>query len=59
MIKNVKDTTASSSVIKALLRNETEFKIKEVLKKKGNKLSFKWKRCDSPFKSWTDKFDIL
>lgn len=59
MIKNVKDTTASSSVIKALLRNETEFKIKEVLKKKGNKLSFKWKRYDSSFKSWTDKFDIL
>ena len=59
MIKNVKDTTASSSVIKALLRNETEFKIKEVLKKKGNKLSFKWKRYDSSCKSWTDKFDIL
>lgn len=59
MIKNVKDTTASSSVIKALLRNETEFKIKEVLKKKGNKLSFKWKRYDISFKSWTDKFDIL
>ena len=34
--------------------NQKEFRIEEVVKRKGNKLYVKWKRYDS-FNSWIDK----
>ena len=38
--------------------NQQEFKIEEVLKRKGDKLYVKWKCYDNSFNSWIDKKDI-
>ena len=35
--------------------NQEEFRIKNVIKKNGNKLYVKWKGYDNSFKSWIDK----
>ena len=35
--------------------NQQEFKIKKVIKRKGDKLYVKWKDYDSSFNSWIDK----
>ena len=35
--------------------NQQEFRIKRVIKRKGNKLHVKWKGYDSSFNSWIDK----
>ena len=37
---------------------QQEFRIKKVVKKKGNKLYVKWKGYDSSFNSWIDKKDL-
>ena len=39
--------------------NKKEFRIEKVIKRKGNKLYFKWKGYDSPFKNWIDKKDLV
>ena len=39
--------------------NQKEFRIEEVLKKKGDKLYLKWKSYDNSFNSWIDKKDIV
>ena len=39
--------------------NQQEFKIKKVIKKKGDKLYVKWKGYDSSFISWVDKKDLV
>ena len=39
--------------------NEKEFRIEEVIKKKGNKLCVKWKGYDNSFNNWTDKKDLV
>ena len=39
--------------------NQIEFRIEKVLKRKGNKLYFKWKGYDNRFNSWIDKKDII
>ena len=39
--------------------NQEEFRIQKVNKKKGNKLSFKWKGYDNSFSSWIDKKDVM
>ena len=36
-----------------------EFRIEKVIKKKGDKLYFKWKGYYSSFNSWIDKKDIV
>ena len=38
--------------------NQEEFRIEKVIKRKGNKLSVKWKGYDISFNSWIDKKDI-
>ena len=35
--------------------NKKEFRIKKVIKRKGNKLYVKWKGCNNSFNSWIDK----
>ena len=35
--------------------NQEEFRIENVIKRKGNKLYVKWKGYISPFNSWIDK----
>ena len=35
--------------------NQEEFRIEKVIKRKRNKLYFKWKGYDNSFNSWTDK----
>ena len=37
--------------------NQNEFRVKKVIKRKGDKLYVKWKDYDSPFNSWIDKKD--
>ena len=39
--------------------NQKEFKIKKVIKRKGDKLYVKWKGYNSSFKSWFDEKDII
>ena len=39
--------------------NQKEFRIKKVLKKKGDKLYVKWKGYDNSFNSWIDKKDLV
>ena len=39
--------------------DQKEFRIKKVLKKKGDKLYVKWKGYDNSFNSWIDKKDIV
>ena len=45
---------------KELLKtNQDEFKIEKAIKRKGNKLSVKWKVYDNSFNSWNDEKDIV
>ena len=39
--------------------NQEEFRIKKVIKRKGNKLYVKWKGYDSSFNGWIDNKDII
>ena len=36
-----------------------EFRIEKLIKRKGSKLSVKWKSYDNSFSSWIDKKDIV
>ena len=37
----------------------SEFRIKKVIKRKGDKLYVKWKPYDNLFNSWIDKKDLV
>ena len=39
--------------------NQQGFRIEKVVKRKGNKLYFKWKGYDILFNSWNDKKDLI
>ena len=39
--------------------NQKEFRIEEVLKRKGDKLHVKWKGYDNSFSSWVNKKDLI
>ena len=39
--------------------NQKEFKIEEVIKRKGDKLYVKWKGYDNSFNSWINKKDLV
>ena len=39
--------------------NERQFRIENVIKKKGKKLYFKWKEYDNSFNSWINKKDLV
>ena len=39
--------------------NQEEFRIKKVIKRKGNKIYVKWKGYDNSFNSWIDKKDLI
>ena len=70
VIKNVENTVLWAYVIKDLngeeiigtfyekelqKTNQKKFTIEKVIKKKGDKLYFKWKGYDNSFNSWIDK----
>ena len=38
---------------------QNKFRIKKVIKRKGDKLYVKWKGYDNLFNSWIDKKDIV
>ena len=40
-------------------RNQKEFRVEKVIKRKGNKLNVKWKCYNSSFNNWIDKKDII
>ena len=39
--------------------NQKEFRMKNKIKRKGDKLYVKWNSYDNPFNSWNDKKDIV
>ena len=39
--------------------NQEEFRIKKVIKRKGDKMYVKWKGYDNSFNSWIDKKDLI
>ena len=39
--------------------NQKEFRVEEVIKRKGDKQHVKWKGYDSSFNSWIDEKDIV
>ena len=39
--------------------NQTEFKIKKSIKKKGDKLYVKWQSYENSFNKWVDKNDVI
>ena len=39
--------------------NQKEFRIEKLIKRKGNKLYFKWKGYNNSFNSWIDKKDLI
>ena len=74
MIKKIENTVPSTYVTNDLNGEEIigtfyekelqkidqrEFRIEKVIKKKGNKLYFKWKGYDNSFNSWSDKKDLI
>ena len=74
VIKKVKNTVAWTNVINDLngdqiigiffekglqKTNQQKFRIKKVIKKKGDKLFVKWKGCDSSFNSWIDEKELV
>ena len=38
--------------------SQENFRIEQVLKRKGDKLHVKWKGCNNRFNSWIDKKDL-
>ena len=40
-------------------KNQKEFRLENVMKRKGDKLYVKWKGYDSSFNCWIDKKDII
>ena len=74
VIKKVKNTVPWTYVINGLngeeitgtfyekelqRTNQEEFRIKKVIKRKGNKIYVKWNGYDSSFNSWIDKKDLI
>ena len=74
MIKKVKNTVPWAYVINDLNRekvvgkfyknelqktNQKEFRIKKIIKRKGNKLYVKSKRYNNSFENWIDRKDII
>ena len=74
VIKNVKNTAPWTYVINDLndeeiietfyenesqKTNQKEFRMKKVLRKKGDKLYVKWKGYNNSFNSWIDKKDLV
>ena len=39
--------------------NQKEFRIENIIKRKGKKLYVKWKGYDNSFNSWIDKKDLI
>ena len=39
--------------------NQKEFRVKTIIKRKGDKLYIKWKGYNNCFKRWIDKKDII
>ena len=74
IIKKIKNTLPwiyvindlkGEEIIRTFFENElqgtkqNEFRIKKVIKKKGDELYVKWKAYDSSFNSWIDKRDMV
>ena len=75
MIKKVKNTVPWTYVVNDLngeeivgtfyekelkkIKNKKEFRIEKVIKKKADKLYFKWKGYSNSFNSWIDKKGIV
>ena len=74
MIKKVKNTVPETYIISDLKgkeivetfyekdlqkTNQKEFTIENVIKRKGDRLSVKWKSYDNLFNSWIDKIGVV
>ena len=56
---NSEDITGSFYEKELQETTQEKFRIKKVIKRKGDKLCFKWKGYDNSFNSWVDKKDIV
>ena len=56
---NAEEITGSFYEKKLQKTNQKEFRIEEVLKRKGDKLYVKWKGYNSSFNTWNNKKDII
>ena len=56
---NREEITGSFYEKKLQNTDQKEFSIEKVLKRKGDKLYFKWKGYDNRFNSWIDKKDLV
>ena len=60
MISMVKISITGTCYEKELQEaNQKEFRIEKAIKRKGDKLYFKWKGHDNSFDSWFDKKDLV
>ena len=61
VISDLKGEEIVGTFYKKLLQktNKKEFRVEKVIKRKGDKLYFKWKRYNNYFNSWIDKKDIV
>ena len=74
LLKKVKNTVPWTYVIKDLngeeitgifyekelqKKDQEEFRIEEVIRRKGDKIHVEWKGYDNSFNSWTDKKDLV
>ena len=41
------------------MTNQEEFRIEQVIKRKGDKMYIKWKGYDNSFNSWIDRKDLI
>ena len=60
VIENLNGEEIVKTCYKKKLRkkNQTEFRVKKVIKRKGNKLYVKWKDYNNYVNIWIDKKDI-
>ena len=56
---NGEEITASFYKKELQKTSQEKFSIEKILKRKGDKLYFKWKGYDSCFNSWIDKEDLI
>ena len=59
VISDVKGKEIVGSFYEKEKTNQKEFRVENIIKRKGDKLYIKWKSCDSSFNSWIDKKDIV
>ena len=59
MVKKLLEPFMKKRIAKNKSVQKNEFRIEQVIKRKGDKLYAKWKGYNNSFNSWVDKKDIV